>query len=124
MKWLWKQRIKIFWLGVIWIITLPLGWVVYPHYAFYKVNMACQYIFWEKISVISRHVGGYGILRFNFGWITVPFTLFDEGLQAIIKHRPMQWNDVLWDWLGVLLGIGLSKVIKITIIKFWRKGDR
>ena len=98
-----KLVYKIFWLIVIVIITYPLGWTCYVNYG--KFNF---YPWYDQ----TRHIVGYSILGFLFGWITLVCAILDEVIQLFVKHKVFHFGQIVSNFLSALVGIGLRQFIK------------
>ncbi len=105
-----KLRHRIFWLLIIVLASFPLTWSCYPKY------MGHTLILTED----SRHVIGYFVLGFFFGWLSLIFAVVDELLQVIavalrFKEGGFAWNQVYLNLMGTILGLTLRSFIKLSI---------
>jgi len=109
-----KLHDKILLLGAIWAITLPLGWVLYPYYWKWDIALIMGYPVWWAYSELSRHILGYSILGYIFGWIAMPLAFVDEILQHFIRGKQFNMIQMVCNIASTLLGIWLSKRYKIV----------
>jgi hypothetical protein len=119
---------KIFWkfciLFLIWAVTCPLGWVVYPYY--YKWDFALMWgygLFDQYIGVWSRHFIGYFVLGFAFKWLALPMAIMDEVIQLFIKGKSFSWIQMIINVLSALLGIGILNIVKLTFMNPFKKKE-
>jgi len=58
------------------------------------------------------HLLGFAILGYVFGFPIILLAVLDEVLQALfIKSRVFDFKDILFNFLGAGLGIGLRKIV-------------
>lgn len=112
-----KLRYKLLWIGVIWILTLPLGGVFYPVYWKWDFAVLLTYAVWERWTELVRHYIGYSVLGFIFGKIIYPLAILDELLQHFLRGKAFDGLQMWLNILGTFAGVGISKFIKIS----WRK---
>lgn len=116
-NWFWNQRVKMFWLTVIVIVTYPLGWSCYPHY--WKWDLYSYG--WSHWQDQSRHIVGYLVLGFFYGPITLFFAVMDELLQFIVPGKQGNWFQMFLNVVSVLAAMGINQFVKVKFVNPWSK---
>lgn len=117
---------KIILLIIIILVTYNLAWTINIHYSLPGKGTIFE---WSNYSWSffddSRHVVGYYIIGYFFGWISLIFGILDEAAQFLVKHKGASFYQMALNVGSAIIGIMASKVIILTFRNpFKKKGGK